>query len=310
MLTAPPVKPPNSPHASKLAELIKQEIATNPFKKDCYKWANRPIEWYGKALGLSIRTIRGLLAKPPFDRLVIMNNDKKITLIRVKKSDEPMTITHCQRILQKIWMEEIGPFNERKAKLDAYNAEQCQINMDVISKEIAHCEKSAPQDKKKLAKLKDELGFYEDLKKRHMKRSAKAAKDAKKTWKPSRKEYGCLRGLVKAWGTSKSPALFRMVIRDWSEFMTVVKLRITELVTDGEKAYDRYFELPSIPVILRFNEVATEMKLQRLKEEFPKIADKHVDPGLPFLEKQEQTVLLWNKLLNELKPEAFPEDAG
>jgi hypothetical protein len=298
------------PHVAKLSALIEQEITANPFQKDGLKWVNRPYDWYCKALGLSARSISGLLSKQPFERLVIMNAGKKVTLVREREPGEPMNITHCQRLLQKIWIEEIGPFNERKAKFDADMAEHYEINIKSISKEIGQCKIHTPGDKAKLAKLETELAENEVLMHRRLKKSAKAAEDAKMIWEPTPMQYGCLRGLVKAWGTTLAPDLFKMVIREWSEFMSATKIHICELEAKGEKVFFRFYELPSIPVILRFNAIVIDMKKMRLQNEFSKIIAMHIDHSLPTAEQQKLTGQLYKEMLDGLKPESFPDDAG
>jgi hypothetical protein len=73
--------------------------------------------------------------------------------------------------------------------------------------------------------------------------------------------FGLCKGLVQAWG-DEAPILLRLVIDNWSEFMAGTKIAMVLLADEG-KGSVRFYEYPSLSVILRFNAVVVEMQTTR-----------------------------------------------
>lgn len=83
----------------------------------------------------------------------------------------------------------------------------------------------------------------------------------------SPEEYGCLVGLAESWPPDQQLKLFRMVLDQWSVFMAGVDSEITlHKAKNDNKLYKRFYRFPSLRVIRRFSNVATEMELMNVQE--------------------------------------------
>lgn len=88
---------------------------------------------------------------------------------------------------------------------------------------------------------------------------------AKFNKKVTPREYGCLNGLAEIWPMGIEFNLFKLVIEEWSEFCSGVK------IADPEPDVIRYYVYPTIPFIRKYHAVAVEMHMIRLqaKQQWP-----------------------------------------
>lgn len=248
-----------------LVGLILSEIAKNPYERDGYVWAARPLGWYASVLKVSLKTVGQWTRSPEFDRLDLLIDGKRTPLLRLKKPGDLMTPTHCQRLLQKIFVESLPYFNELKAKRHEETVALHENNLALFQKELKLCEIHQPSNKKALKAKQAEISWTQDQIKREQKKYQKAKLDATKTFKLESKHYGCLRGLVNAWGVEDAPDLLRMVLKYWSEFVVGTKAFIASQ-GEPDSLYYRYFEYPTVTYILLFNHVALELAVMKIQE--------------------------------------------
>lgn len=92
--------------AEHLLWLVDGELTHSPHYLDGAMWAARPQAWWCDRIGISERTLRRYLKKPPFQTLVAHVYGVKTTLIRVGKPLPP-TKRLVQRHLMNIWRKRV-----------------------------------------------------------------------------------------------------------------------------------------------------------------------------------------------------------
>ncbi len=137
-------------NVERLAALVCDQIATAPVERDGYVWAARPLAWYASELKVSTKKVAQWTKSPEFDRLDILIDGKKTSLLRLKKPGDLMTATHCQRVLKKMFLEALPPFNEKKAKFHEESLTALEGNLALFEKEKALYEKLDQGNKKAL----------------------------------------------------------------------------------------------------------------------------------------------------------------
>ena len=248
-----------------LAALVLDEVTKNPCERDGHFWAAQPLGFYASALKVSVKTVGQWTRSPEFDRLDLMIAGKKTPLLRLKKPGDQMTATHCQRLLQKIFVQALPHFNESKAKRHEENIALHEHNLALFHKELKLCQLHQPNNKKALKAKQAEIALTEGQIKREQKKYEKAKLDAAGAFKLDSKQYGCLRGLVDAWGVVDAPDLLRMVLQHWSDFAVGTKVFIAS-EGEADSLYYRYFEYPAVTYILLFNHVALELAVMKIQE--------------------------------------------
>lgn len=69
-------------------------------------------------------------------------------------------------------------------------------------------------------------------------------------------EYGCMIGLAENWPDGHQVEIFKLAVKEWTEFMAGVHIQIELLGDEGVK---RFYEFPTLTVMRRFHTVATEL---------------------------------------------------
>lgn len=80
----------------------------------------------------------------------------------------------------------------------------------------------------------------------------------------SKRDYGCLCGLIEVWPDGHQLELFKTAVFDWSTFISGVHWCASD--EDEEKYKGRFYKFPSIPVIRRYPLVAVEMHIMDIQK--------------------------------------------
>lgn len=95
---------------NQLAQIIKDQIATDPVERGGVQWARVHQEPLADHLGLSVDTLRSWTGAPPFQREVALIDGTRSTLLRVLADGEAPVITP-QRManrMREIWKAKVG----------------------------------------------------------------------------------------------------------------------------------------------------------------------------------------------------------
>lgn len=85
--------------------------------------------------------------------------------------------------------------------------------------------------------------------------------------RPGNRDFGCICELAKLYPVDPLWQMLDYVRKDWQTFMGAVKAEIDLAIERGETGFRyRYYEYPSLPVILRFRAVAAECYVTHLQE--------------------------------------------
>jgi hypothetical protein len=105
-----------------LVLLVEKIITEDPHAAFGFKWAARPQSFYSEALGVSDRTVRNLIGKPPFVRKnamvgegpIVINGShqtsgpKKVCLVRIGEAPPKDVADEAKRVMITLWNKQMG----------------------------------------------------------------------------------------------------------------------------------------------------------------------------------------------------------
>lgn len=83
---------------------------------------------------------------------------------------------------------------------------------------------------------------------------------------PSPEAWAMLKGLASNWPEGAQVDIFQTVLDEWPAFKARVTMKINDMLEKGEPAQHAWHKYPSIPVMLRFHELALELYIMKLQE--------------------------------------------
>jgi|GEM_PF-4706993 len=83
---------------------------------------------------------------------------------------------------------------------------------------------------------------------------------------PKKEEFPLLKVLAEEWPDGLQVEIFKAVLSDWVAFKAGVAIEIEKMKAQGEKAYHRHHDYPSVSVICKFRHVALELYIMGLQE--------------------------------------------
>lgn len=95
---------------NQLAQIIKDQIATDPFERGGVQWARVHQEPLADHLNVAVKTLHRWTGTPPFQREVALIDGVKMTLLRVLADGETsvMTPQRMANVMRKIWDAKVG----------------------------------------------------------------------------------------------------------------------------------------------------------------------------------------------------------
>jgi hypothetical protein len=187
----------------KLASLVNKLIAEEPCEKFGFAWAARHQSYYAEALGVSDRTVRSLITKPPFvskealvgEGPIKINGSKqvsgprKLCLVRIGEAPPKDVADEAKRVMITIW-------NKQMAKQVTYHEGRCLWGMtgDIMKLLV---DVGLPADlggELAIAVFKHALADWPNVAS-----AAKLAAEARPGYKPRYYEFPCITHLRSFW---------------------------------------------------------------------------------------------------------------
>lgn len=265
--------------ANALKSHVELKIASDPYDFDGHTWAMCKQKDLCEMFKMSRRQITSILRHPPFQFDVKMEGGENVTLIRLGPKGE-WTPRMAAKAMKRVWQAELKPFNANKAKMHEAKIKELEHDKPLYLQTkgdggIAAFSFGVPIEVQHL-KAKEELASIDKHLPTQKAKMEKAKADSLVMRKVSPKEFGCMVGLAQKWGPRSAARVLRFIMRNWSDFMVCHKLNLLEKAGDfdenGKQYQFRFFEFPSLSVLLKFAEVAVEVMFTKLQETKPEVA--------------------------------------
>ncbi len=106
--------PKKSDPLAGLIPLVEDLIAKEPHETSGLLWAAQPQEFYCEKFGVSVRTLRRRIGKPPFARRRVLIDGKIVTLLRLGEAPPKDVADEAKRVMITIWNKAQGKPATRK----------------------------------------------------------------------------------------------------------------------------------------------------------------------------------------------------
>jgi hypothetical protein len=192
--------------AEKLASLVEKLVASEPHEAFGFTWAARHQSYYAEALGVSDRTVRSLIGKPPFvtkngmvgtgpikiNGSKQISGPKKLCLVRIGEAPPKDLADEAKRVMITLW-------NKQMAKQVTYHEGRCLWGMTGdIMKELEVVGLTADRGGElAIAVFKHALANWPDVAS-----AAKLAAEARPGYKTRYYEFPCITHIRSFWRAS------------------------------------------------------------------------------------------------------------
>ena len=103
----------NSQSQKMFCKLLERELADDGQFYDGHFWTVRPLEEWAEMMGVTTRTIRRWITQEPIQKLGLVVEGKRATLLRVGEPGEPTPLT-ISRVMAKAFRQQTGKPPNRK----------------------------------------------------------------------------------------------------------------------------------------------------------------------------------------------------
>lgn len=223
-----------TPTAIALIELVKGNIASTPHEHDGQLWCGKSHRERADAMGVSEKTIRRLIKKPPF----VFDTTGNVTLVRIGALGEKPTPRTTAKRMTKVYR--------------------------------AYLEKHIPSRRKELEADKVKLEAMNPKPEADIKAIYKALSNLRE--RETAHEFGCLVGLAQDWPEgAQVEILEKVVFGNWTGFMDGVKyvqamereanrkIKNADPTAKVTEVRALFFDYPHISTIRKYWQVALEL---------------------------------------------------
>ena len=215
--------------ADLLRAVIEASIAADPYLLNGNPWCRLSHRERAFAIGADERTVRRITGAAPYVTTTRRIGEVRTTLVRIGEPSSEDRHREVAHVLTAMWRKHLtANVTPRRAALAA-EIEAAKASGDRIA-------------------LKE----------------AKAKIDRLHGDRETPREFGCFNGLASAWPDGLQAEIFKLVLAEWGDFASAVKLAAIIDPPATGKSYkrdldDMYLGFPSIPLMALFPSVAVDL---------------------------------------------------